>query len=72
MKYPHDLVQKQNYDSYFAKYIKGHGGQLKDRTARSSHKNGSVEKSYKVLKYVLEKMENENRTADIHLEVARM
>lgn len=58
--------------TFFTKYLAGHGTRVKERPARSSHKNGRVERSNGVFKSIFEKMAKENTTADIHLTIARV
>lgn len=56
---------------FFAKYRNGHGIHVNERPARSSHKNGRVERSNGVFKTVFEKLCKEKTKAGIELLVAR-
>lgn len=56
---------------FFVKYLAGHGVKVNQRTARSAHKNGRIERSKRVFKYIYEKIGKENSNGDAHLATAR-
>lgn len=56
---------------FFVKYLNGHSIEVNERPARSSHKNGRVERNNGLFKSVFGKLSKEKTDADIDLIVAR-